>query len=383
MKCPRCNSENPDNQKFCGNCGFEFQTQQPPQKQSPPPSYQYSGSANNIPQKTPFYEKTWFIVLMCIFIPPVGIAFSWIAKKPKNTVARIILTVFLALYSFVWLVGIAADTEEEGSGKREEIKKGKIKKEKPENKIEDGMERISSGEYLFITNEDLNKYCANMEGVKIYVVVEIDDIKEGKIQSTLSDGYMMSNFLVEENYDKYESELKDGDIVGISGTVTGSDGYKFMGKSVNVKNCLIFAVGERAEEYKKDSSDEGLSEYFVVTEEVADSGEELSEEEYKSLCQKLGYEDILRNPDNNKDKYCVVEGTVDQIIEGWLDSFTIFVTDYDGNKWGCVYSYKEGESRLLEGDYVTVYGKCKGTENAETLIGQQVTLPRVDVEYIN
>ncbi len=269
---------------------------------------------------------------------------------------------------------------EEHEKKEEENKK---EDEESENNIKDGIERITSGEYVFITNEDLNKYCANMEGAKIYVIVEIDDMKEGTIQSNLSDGYMMSNFLVGENYDKYKSKLKDGDIVGISGTVAGNDGYGFMGKSVNVEDCLVFAVGEEAEEYRKESSGEGLSGYLVATEEVADFGEELSEEEYKALCKQLDYEDILRNPGNNKGKYCIVEGTVEQIIEGWLGTFTIYVTDNNGNKWGCVYSYKEGESRFLEGDSVIVYGKCEGTESTETVLGKQVTLPRVDVEYIN
>ena len=91
---------------------------------------------------------------------------------------------------------------------------------------------------------------------------------------------------------------------------------------------------------------------------------------YKASCETFDYQDVLRNPDSYKDRNCVVSGTVEQIIEGWFGSFTIFVTDANGNKWGCVYSYKDGESHLLEGDGVTMYGK-------------QVTMPRVDVEYIN
>lgn len=68
-----------------------------------------------------------------------------------------------------------------------------------------------------------------------------------------------------------------------------------MGNSVHLENCMVFAVGENSEQYKKDSSDEGLAEYFTVTEDVANSGEKITEEEYKSLCETLNYEDILRN----------------------------------------------------------------------------------------
>lgn len=146
----------------------------------------------------------------------------------------------------------------------------------------------------------------------------------------------------------------------------------------------MFAVGEAAKAYQKEVSDPGLSGYFTVTEEVADANnDDVPEGDYKALCQILDYEDVLRNPDANEGKYCIVSGTVDQIIEGWFGSFTIFVNDANGNTWGCVYSYKEGEAHLLEGDGVTMYGKCAGTDTNTTLLGKQVTLPRVDVEYIN
>jgi len=331
-----------------------------------------------------------FMLSFLVVIPVLLIILLifFLLKKPlKSIIWVLIIDLCFAIVCFVGCLIASPGTEEENKiEEREEeelLEREETENEESQNETEDGIERISSGEYLFITNEDLDKYGTNLEGVKIYVVVEIDDIKEGSIQSTLSDDYMMSNFFVGENYEIYASILSRKDIVGIYGTVAGSDSYGFMGKSVNVEDCFVFAVGENAEKYKKDSSDEGLSEYFVVTEDVADSGEDISEKEYKALCKKLDYEDILRNPDNNKEKYCIVEGTVEQIIEDWFDSYTIYVTDNDGNRWECVYSYKEGEPRLLEGDSVIVYGKCKGTENVETIMGKQITLPRIDAEYIN
>ena len=321
-------------------------------------------------------------------------------KKKKKIWIWVIGGIF-ALGIIGNLFGSGENEEKNGKSKGEEqeiieknekddTSKNDKNEENEEDDTEDSVsefdEEISSfatGEYLYITNDDLNTYCVNMEGAKVYVVTDIDDMKDGKIQSTLSDGFMMSNFDVGEKYSKYESVLKKGDLIAIFGTVSGYDGYSFMGKCVNLEGCQVFAVGEEAKTYQKESSDPGLSGYLVATEEVAESGGEVSEEEYKSLCQSLDYEGILRNPDENKGKYCLVSGNVEQIIEGWFGSFTIFVTDESGNKWGCVYSYKEGESRLLEGDWVTMYGKCAGTENTTTLLGQQVTLPRIDVEYVN
>lgn len=55
--------------------------------------------------KVPFWQKTWVVVLACIFIPPAGIALLWIGKK-GGMVIRIILTVVLGFYSLAWLGGI-------------------------------------------------------------------------------------------------------------------------------------------------------------------------------------------------------------------------------------------------------------------------------------
>lgn len=247
---------------------------------------------------------------------------------------------------------------------------------------EEELSVFSSGEYLFVSNDDLDKYCTNMDGAKVYVVTDIDDMKDGFIQSTLSGGFMMSSFDVGERFSKYETGLSEGDVIAICGTVSGQDDYGFVGNSVSLNDCYVFASGQEAEKYRKDKSDDALSQYFVVTEEVADSNE-VSEEDYKSLCQQLNYEDILRNPDAYDGKYCVVSGTVDQIIDGILGTYTFYVIDGYGNKWDCGYMYKDGETHLLEGDSVTLYGKCKGTSNSTTVLGEQVTMPYVSAEYLN
>lgn len=266
---------------------------------------------------------------------------------------------------------INKDTEKEENGYKKEFS------------LQEEKDIFDSSEYLFITNEDLNTYCVNMEGVKIYVVTKIDDIKDDKIQSTLAGGFMMSNFNIGKNFEKYKENLEEDDIIAIFGTVSGKNDYGFMGDSVEINDCMVFAVGEEAEIYKKEKSDSGLSEYLVVTEEVAKGNSDISEDDYKALCNTLEYEDILRNPDSNKGKYCVVKGTVDQIIEGFFGGYTIYVKDSNGDKWKCFYKYKDGESHLLENDYVSFYGECKGTDTSTTVLGKQVTMPDIEVKYIN
>ena len=247
--------------------------------------------------------------------------------------------------------------------------------------IDNAKTEFEKGGYSYISNKDLDKYCTNLVGVKVYVVGEIDDFNEGNIQINLSDEFMLSTFYSDIDYTNY---INKGDTVAIFGEVIGSDTYKLTGTSVQMDNCKVFAVGNEARQYDVQTTDASLEQYLVVTDTVANNNSsEISRDEYIALCEKIDYTDVLRNPANYKGKHTVVSGTVDQVIEGFFGSITIYVKDVSGNKWGCVYSYQDGESRILEGDSVTLYGICKGTDTSETILGEQVTLVRVDIDYIN
>ena len=188
---------------------------------------------------------------------------------------------------------------------------------------------------------------------------------------------MFSNFTTKEKYD-----IEVGKTVAILGKINGYSDYGIAGNSIEFTDCYIFADGDEAKKYGKEKSDEKLQKYFVATQEVAESGGDISEEEYKGFCEELDYTKILRNPDDYKNKYCKINGTVAQIIDGILGTITIYVEDSNGNKWECYYSYDDGETHLLDGDKVILYGKCKGTETATTILGEQKTLPSVGIEYL-
>lgn len=242
------------------------------------------------------------------------------------------------------------------------------------------LKKYKNGNYPYIKKKDLAKYHANMGGVKFCTIIKVDDIKDGVIQSTINDGFMMSNF---NSKNDYRNSVKEGDTVAIIGKVKSSKSYGFLGKSLEFSNCMVIAKGKNVNKYKQDSSDESLSQYFVITKEVANSRVKLTEDEYKSICETLNYTEIMRNPDSFEGTRCKVSGSVSQIVEGFLGGYTIYVEDSSGNKWGCTYSYKDGESHLLDGDSVTIYGECKGTDTTTTVLGKQVTMPRIDAEYIN
>ena len=144
----------------------------------------------------------------------------------------------------------------------EEIASGTEPFDTDEDIYSDGLNAYASGEYHFITNEDLDVYGKNMEGVKIYIVGSVDDMKDNKIQVTLDDGFMMSSFDVADNYDRYSYTISEGDTVAILGTVSGYYDYGFLGNSVDVGDCLVIAAGDDALLYKKDTTDAELEEYI-------------------------------------------------------------------------------------------------------------------------
>ena len=372
-KCPKCNFENQDNIQFCQNCGTPLSAQTHTQSVSPQ-------------NKGKWYQRTAFTVIMLILFFPVGLVLMWVYRKNWKMAVKVIISVLCVIIILPSVFGDDSDSQNgnvvvsEDQGETQEDSRDN---NKPESPLESEIEQFNSGEYAYISNDDLSTYAVNMPGEKVYVLTQVDDMKDGRIQSTLDDGFMMSNFNVGDNYDKYSELISVDDVIAIAGTVSETTDYSIAGKSVDLNDCIVFAIGDDSEKYRKESTDESLSQYLVVTDDVANTESDISEEDYKNLCQQLNYEDILRNPDSYDETYCVLGGTVDQIIEGWFDTYTIYVMDSSGNRWECLYMYKDGESHLLEGDSVTVYGQCDGTTTATTLMGEQVTLPYIDAEYID
>ena len=310
-------------------------------------------------------------------------------KKPllKKPLFWIIVVIVLLIIGAGASNSDSEDTESKATGEKSTSSSVKESssdksKDKKQSVFEKGLKKYKTGEYKFITNDDLNKYYPNLKGEKIYIVAPIDDIDSEKIQINVSDGYMMSSFETPEI--DYSKQLKEDETIAILCEVGSDSNSNFLGSSFAFKNAFVFAKGDKAKKYKKSESDSSLKKYFTVNEDVAENvgADDLSESEFISLCKEYSYEEILRNPDSYKDKPCKLSGTVDQIIEGILNTYTIFIESSSGDKWECSYIYKDGENHLLEGDSVTIYGILDGTTTAETVLGKQVTMPSVSIEYI-
>nr|DAN72387.1 MAG TPA: putative nucleic acid-binding lipoprotein.1, putative nucleic acid-binding lipoprotein [Caudoviricetes sp.] len=130
-------------------------------------------------------------------------------------------------------------------------------------------------------------------------------------------------------------------------------------------------------ELEKQTENTG-TEYVLESEE--DKPKELSREEYIAQCEDLSYSAISRDPDDYKGRKVVISGTVIEVQEGFLNSVTLRVQTPFGI-WYVTYSRPEGESRILENDQITCYGECKGVQTYIAVLGNQVTIPSMRMEY--
>ena len=115
------------------------------------------------------------------------------------------------------------------------------------------------------------------------------------------------------------------------------------------------------------------------------SDEEL-EEPYKKNCKTISYKDLARNPGNYEGEYVKFSGKIVQVC---YEAESIFYYSsyrlatyggYDNVVYIKVDNYGSG-SRILEDDWITIYGKFDGLYTYETVMGSSVTIPCVVVEY--
>lgn len=109
---------------------------------------------------------------------------------------------------------------------------------------------------------------------------------------------------------------------------------------------------------------------------------------YKEQCKEYTYKEIARNPDSVKGEYAKLTGEVIQVLESGT-SVTLRV-DITKDKYGYYsdtvyvkYTRKsDTEDRILEDDIITIYGKLGGIETYTSVLGAEVSLPKIFAEYI-
>lgn len=146
---------------------------------------------------------------------------------------------------------------------------------------------------------------------------------------------------------------------------------------------IIFAIGAATTD--KDSNTSSTSNKAnPAVEEIV-----ITEDEYKSQCSSISYNDIARNPNDYIGKMATFRGKVIQVQENGKNVvLRINVTQGQYGLWEDTiyvdYQRKnDNESRVLEDDIVTIYGEIKGIKSYKAVLGNQISIPHIKAEYID
>lgn len=161
---------------------------------------------------------------------------------------------------------------------------------------------------------------------------------------------------------------------------------------------VISAIGGVNNVNDKNSSsgnvETGNTTYSIIettTTEKTKSPKEIKKE-YINSCKTITFDKLGRNPNKYKGEKFKITGEVIQVQEGWGDSVDLRInmtkTTYeyiDEVTWSdTIYAtveIGENEDKILENDIITIYGECEGDYTYESIMGSNVTLPKINVEY--
>ena len=114
---------------------------------------------------------------------------------------------------------------------------------------------------------------------------------------------------------------------------------------------------------------------------------DLPEQEYRNKCQVYAYDEIARYPDKYEKSLAKFTGEVVQVMrDGDNLQMRVDVTknEYDFYE-DTVYVYYtiSNNVNVLEGDIITMYGELRGTQTYESVLGAEISIPRIYVQYID
>ncbi len=109
-----------------------------------------------------------------------------------------------------------------------------------------------------------------------------------------------------------------------------------------------------------------------------------AEEEARGYETGLTYQDIARSPEEHIGKKVTFTGKVVQLMEGDKENELRVAVDDDYDQMIYVgYERSIVSQRVLEGDFITLYGTSIGTISYDSTMGGKITIPAVFVEKID
>ncbi len=150
-----------------------------------------------------------------------------------------------------------------------------------------------------------------------------------------------------------------------------------------------FKMNEEEQRKIKEENSKIEAEKLAKAEEELKAKEE-AEKKAKEEAEKNKYEngpsynDVARNPEKHIAKSGKFEGKVVQVMEGDKDNQIRLAVGGDYDKMVLVeYPKNLLESRILEDDYITVYGQNLGTITYESTMGSNITIPAMLADKID
>lgn len=307
---------------------------------------------HNKKEKDPIWKRTWFVILMLIFLFPVGVFLVWKYKKFKKPI-RIACYVILGLYFLVVFMPCIHEWEEATCENAKICTKcGTVEGEALGHEWEEAT--CQAPETCARCNETQGKALEH-EVEEWTTDTESTCAEEG----SKSGKCLLCNEVVTASIEKIEHT--EGEWVITKAATSSANGERS-------KSCTACGTVLQTEEYEMSAAE--------------------IKAEYIKNCKSYTYNEIARNPESYKGYFAKFTGEVIQVMEDG-DEYTLRV-DITKGKYGwddtILVAYEKQDSsepRILEDDVITMYGMLWGTHTYETVLGASVTIPLFFAEYID
>ena len=119
-----------------------------------------------------------------------------------------------------------------------------------------------------------------------------------------------------------------------------------------------------------------------------------AENAYKKACKSIDFQTLSRNPDKYQGEKYKFTGKVIQVIEptfSWSNTVTLRINITKEVLYGDYVSWADtiyatvevpdDADRILVDDILTFWGNCEGMYTYETVLGNPISLPKIDIKY--
>lgn len=209
----------------------------------------------------------------------------------------------------------------------------------------------------------------------------------GFILSSISNSSKYTSEEYEALDKKYTTLKKEYDVLKSDENTLQSENKDLQAKIDEAAPWFEMKESERkAQEEKlaKEKADKEAAEKKAQEEAEAKEQAQAEAKEKQGYNTGITYSQLARTPDEYMFQKVKFEGKVIQVMEG-TDSIQIRLAvggNYD-NILLCEYSNNIVKSRILEDDYITIYGLSAGLITYESTMGGNITIPSVAVSKID